>query len=1096
MAVFRHRGDDFVLEEVNPAGHALVPESVQTFLGRNASEIYRDRPDQLEVMQRAWAGQTRVVNPRALRVLSGGREIMLRLEVAPLSEDQLVLHAIEVTAQVAAEERLAASRRRNEILFDEAAIGIVRLDDLGVIVEANRAAAALLKRDAAELAGIRFTDLAARVDEKDAPRGGVAEAPEPAVTDWMVSGEDRTVRIVEVSERPLEDGGKLLFLHDLTPHYDKRSQLQRREEQTYRMIEFFPDAIAVATDGVVVYANVQFLRLAGASESSDVIGRELLSFVEPDDLPYVAERIGRLEIEGSIELSPAPYRMVRLDGSSISVEVAGLMIEYDGEPSMLFVLRDVGERERQQEALRRSEARYRGLFNTSSDLIYRISIEGRVLETNEAAVRVAGWNVEEMIGRSFRDFVHRDDLNAAIEAFQRTMTEGSASVVLRIVRRDGTFAYLDTMNNAEMADGRAVALFGMARDITARRLAEEQIQERERLIFAVLDGLPIGVVVADAQGTIVRSNPAADAIWGFHRTQTAYAAPHVYRGWRVSDGRPIDADDWPSTRALRHGETLLNELIEIERRDGTRRVILNSAVPLRDEEGRISGVVILNQDVTEIRRKELEQQAADARLQEIISSTSDGICTVDAQGRATLVSPAAAAMLGVPEAALIGLDLHAVIHETDRPNVFTEVMQSRTPQPLYQDVFVRRDGGSFEVEVSCAPILIDDVADGAVITFRDVTRRNLLERELELAQRFAAIGQLAATVSHEFNNVLMGINPFAEVIARRAAGDDRLRTAAERIQEALRRGKQITREILKFAQAAEPRMIPTRLRELVELAIPELQAISGAGITIHVPPIDEDLAAAVDSIQVHQALSNLVANARDAMNGRGAIEIAAHVATPDRMRDLEDGEWVCLSVADAGPGIEPAILERIFEPLFTTKEAGGTGLGLPVVQQVVSRHGGHVEVESRAGAGTKFKLFFRRSPPPSAAEPASQDRPRTAARTVLLVEDDLTVAAGLEGVLELEGITTHLVTLGGDAEEAVERFSPDAVLIDRGLPDMDGIDVARVLLARWPRLPLIFSTGHGSRAELRQFPPDARMALLEKPYDVAKLLEVLARLFG
>jgi two-component system cell cycle sensor histidine kinase/response regulator CckA len=844
-AIWRRSNNEFILENLKHADNQRISAVVE--------QLTRPNSTSLELMERSWHLQRPLAAPHPIRVHTPEREVILQVEAVPLPFDRLLLYALDVSAQLAAAERVIASERRTE-----------------------------------------------------------------------------------------------------------------------RILEFHPDGMVVCTAGTIVYANRTFVRMAGARDRTEVVGRKPLSFVHPDDQQFALGRIRKLERDGQLDLSSIPERLIRADGSSIYVEVAALTFEYDDAPSILVVLRDVSDRQRQQEALR----------------------------------------------------------------------------------------------------------------------------EREQLFSAVIDELPIGVVVADATGRVIRSNAAADEIWGFHRTHVAISRPNTYHGWWVDSGRAVADEEWASTRALRDGVTTLNELIEIERSDGLHRVILNSAVPLRGPSGEIHGAVIMNQDVTEARKKEQEQQAADARLGEVIASAPDGICTVDTEGCATLVSPSAAAMLGRPEDELLGREFHAIVHAggRDKRDVFKEVMRSRQSQPLYQDTFVRSDGTRFEVEVSCAPIVVEDEVHGAVITFRDVTRRRLLERELERAQRFSSIGQLAATVSHEFNNVLVGISPFVEVIEHKAGGDEILRVVLQRIQQAVQRGKQITREILKFAQAPEPRMVPIRLRSLFESSLPELQAIAGARIAVELPAFDDGFAACVDPIQIHQALSNLVANARDAMHGVGTITIEVTAPPPGAIPNEPAAEWICIAVADGGPGIEPHTLERIFEPLFTTKQAGGTGLGLPVVQQVVTAHGGILEVDSTVGIGTTFKLFFRRCAPPEARPGTEKSATTSSVDTIVLVEDDDNVAAGLKSILELEGIRTHVVTLGAHAEDAVERHAPDAVLIDRGLPDMDGLDVAQRLLARWPELPLIFATGHGSQEQLGQLPAEARVSFLLKPYFVTDLLETLEKL--
>jgi PAS domain S-box-containing protein len=905
---------------------------------------------------------------------------------------------------------------------------------------------------------------------------------------------DGTTIVGDWRRQDLPDGGSVVFLRELTELREREAILRRSEEQYRRMTDLSPDAILVHSAGRIVYANAAFLRMVGAA-SDEVIGQPSLRFLHPDYTAIVKERIAR--VEQNTDVPMIHEKFVRLDGSIVDVEVGGLAIEYEGQPAVQVIARDISERVIQQEALRRSEERYRGLVEGASETIYRITLDGHILMANPAARRVLGWSDGDLDGMTFFQLLHPDDVPLARDALKRASLGAPVNAVFRVIARDGRLVYLDTTTTPEILDGNVVAFFGMARDISEARLASQLVEEREQLLAAVLDRLPVGVVIADHEGTIVRSNPASDAIFGFHRTHTAISARSRYRAWWAESGEEVSCDRWASTRALRNGEVTLNEVIEIERVDGERRTILNSAIPLFDDAGRVTGVVVLNQDVTEERASERQREMLAVRLRQVISATSDGICTIDVEGRATLVNPAAAEMLGRTEEELLGADLSRIARPDANPaeeNAFRKVMREREPRPLYVDRFRTREGRAFDVEVSCAPILAGGEILGAVITFRDVTRRNMLERDLERASRFASVGQLAATIAHEFNNVLMGILPFMEVIDRRSEHDGDLRTMVRHVQQSLQRGKQITREILKFAQAPEPEAHPVALSTLLDTSIAELRAIAGRKVDVSVAPFDRTLAACIDSIQIHQVLSNLVANARDAMNGEGAIVIAAARASDEEAHRLlpdVDSEVVRISVTDHGSGIDPQHLEMIFEPMFTTKRAGGTGIGLAVVQQVVRKHCGVVEVESAPGRGTTFHIYLPRCAPPDVSDSVRSVTERGAVRSIVIVEDDENVAAGLQAVLEMEGISVHLATRGGDAEAAVERYRPDAVVLDRGLPDMDGLEVFAILNERWPELPVVFSTGHGARDDVDQLVKRSNVAYLLKPYDVSTLLEML-----
>jgi CheY-like chemotaxis protein len=206
------------------------------------------------------------------------------------------------------------------------------------------------------------------------------------------------------------------------------------------------------------------------------------------------------------------------------------------------------------------------------------------------------------------------------------------------------------------------------------------------------------------------------------------------------------------------------------------------------------------------------------------------------------------------------------------------------------------------------------------------------------------------------------------------------------------------------------------------------------------------------------------------------------------------GSYAHFLVSDTGCGIDEETLRHIFEPLFTTKK-NGTGLGLAVTHQVVQLHGGEIFVESTEGAGTTFHIFL----PLSAAHPAvlpeaagelPHDRGR---RRILLVEDDPSVAAGLTALLECEGFCVTRARTGNEALLALRRTTPDAVILDVGLPDMDGHRVYASIASTHPSLPVIFSTGHADRGQFEELLVRPNVEYLLKPYEGEALMDALAR---
>lgn len=349
-----------------------------------------------------------------------------------------------------------------------------------------------------------------------------------------------------------------------------------------------------------------------------------------------------------------------------------------------------------------------------------------------------------------------------------------------------------------------------------------------------------------------------------------------------------------------------------------------------------------------------------------------------------------------------------------------------------------------------------------------------LTSELREARRLTGLGQLAATMAHEFKNVLMGISTFTEILRRRTAGEVHVQNAVAQIQQSLGRGRRITDEVLRFTrEQAPPTLTTIDVGRWLHDFLPEAAALSGDRAKLEV---EDELFIRGDIALLNQALANLIINARDAAP-EGPIGITARRAGE---------ECVELIVSDRGSGIAADLRDRIFEPLFTTKR-GGTGLGLPVVQQVVAAHGGSVEVESEPGRGSRFHLRLPLARESAAAEPPSLER-------VLLVEDDPAVTLALCAILEAEEIGVRTATSGAAAIAAIERQLPQVVLLDIGLPDVSGADVYGEIAARWPSLPVVFITAELDDTKVARFLRRPHIGFLRKPFEAEQLLDTLSRI--
>jgi len=320
------------------------------------------------------------------------------------------------------------------------------------------------------------------------------------------------------------------------------------------------------------------------------------------------------------------------------------------------------------------------------------------------------------------------------------------------------------------------------------------------------------------------------------------------------------------------------------------------------------------------------------------------------------------------------------------------------------------------------------------------------------------------------------------VIERSATPTRQVTDALGHITRAIGRGKRASQEILRFANPKEPQLFAIEARTWLPTLLGQLVAALPSSIAL-----SSSLEPGVrfirgDREHLEQVITNLVFNARDAIVRGGTIHVGVSL-------DPANGgpELVRITVSDDGPGIQPHLINQIFEPLFTTKR-NGTGLGLAIARRLMEGQGGALTAENRMEGGCAFHLLVPAAEGMSPSlQPAVVGAPGVT--RILLVEDDHSVGAGLEELLKAEGYETTWVRAAGDACEAARRTQPQVAIIDVNLPDGNGVDLVSVLRAEHHDLPVVLSTGH---VELNLSRDRNRIRSLMKPYELDDLLGAIA----
>ena len=380
-------------------------------------------------------------------------------------------------------------------------------------------------------------------------------------------------------------------------------------------------------------------------------------------------------------------------------------------------------------------------------------------------------------------------------------------------------------------------------------------------------------------------------------------------------------------------------------------------------------------------------------------------------------------------------------------------------------------------------------AEGAIMYLlfeaRDVTDLKMAQEQLRQSQKMEALGQLTGGLAHDFNNLLTVVVGGLDIIAKRSE-DAKIKRYADNALAAAERGARLTGQLLAFSRVQRLEVRPTYVAPIIQNMRPLLRNVLGPGITKQFDLDEVMMPVMADPTQLEVAVLNLAINARDAMPDGGTLTFSTRPVNIADDPDVEPGDYIELCISDTGAGMPKEVAERAFEPFFTTKEVGkGTGLGLSMVYGMARQSGGDARIESSPGKGTSVRLLFRKAEEAVGEAATKMDEPLGAAvpmapLSVLVIDDDPDVRGFIANSLEEQGYRVREAGDGREGLAAIERETPDLVVLDFIMPGLSGAEVARHIRAKRPDQPILFVSGYSETEAVKRTAPDA--TVLAKPF--------------
>jgi PAS domain S-box-containing protein len=778
-------------------------------------------------------------------------------------------------------------------------------------------------------------------------------------------------------------------------------------------------------------------------------------------------------------------------------------------------------------ALRASEERLRVAQAAGGVGTFEYIPEGERMLVSPEFCRIWGVDVvEEAPIGFFMALIHPDDVHRVDATHDENSENALDPIEYRIIRPDsGETRWLARRGEPirDPATG-AIRWYGVVYDITDRKAAEEALREREEQLSAFIEQATAGFAQVDLDGRFTLVNDRFCAIAGRSREELL-----TLRMQEITHPDDLPANSAKFERAVADGTPFAHEKRYI-RPDGSTVWVNNSVSVIRRPSGEPYGILAVSIDVTERRTAEAAVRENEARLRALTDNLPGGMVYQVSTGldgserRFLFVSQSCEKLTGYPAEAILA-DASVAYGMMAEEDVLVMAAEEEAAiahgRPFDVAVRFRRSDGALRwARIISAPrqapdgtttwdgIMIDVTdqknAEAMLRDLNETLEQRVAERATELAvaqealrqaQKMEAMGQLTGGVAHDFNNLLTPIIGSLDLLHRKALGGEREQRLVEGALQSAERAKTLVQRLLAFARRQPLQPGPVDLPELVRGLVELVASTSGPRIRIETR-LDPSLPfARADSNQLELAILNLAVNARDAMAGGGTLTIAATAekVAAGQVGGLAAGAYVRLTVADTGVGMDAATLARAVEPFFSTKGIGrGTGLGLSMVHGLAAQLGGALTLDSRQGEGTVAALWLPVSdsvPVSPAARPEAQAVPAAKAGTVLLVDDEPLVRASTADMLGELGFEVVEADSGADALALVDVQVPDLVITDHLMPGLSGTDLALILAAERPGLPVLIVSGY---AELDGLPAD--LPRLTKPFRQADLADCIANL--
>ncbi|MGE5313369.1 MAG: PAS domain S-box protein [Acidobacteriota bacterium] len=826
----------------------------------------------------------------------------------------------------------------------------------------------------------------------------------------------------------------------------------------------------------------------GASAARDILERYQLPliFLTSHTEPSIVEKTASLHSYGIV-----------LKDSGSAMLLASIRTAF-----RLYEAQQFG-REKDLE-LKESEFRFATVFANTAIGMSLTDVTGRLLKVNHAFAEMVGRSPEALHSIDFNSITHPDDRALGSEHVRALLQPGSkvARFMKRYIHSDGHIIWADlTTVLLRSASGEPMFFISQIQDITEHKKAEDLLREQEFWLRECQRIGRIGSYDLDIGKNSWTSSAVLDEIFGIPE-----GCDKTIEIWNtiVHPSQREEMMEYFLNSVVGNRNTFDKEYRIVRISDGIERWVWGRGELICNGEGIPLHMIGTIQDITERKNAETALRESEIRFKEIFDKAPLGYHELDAEGRIIRVNSTEAAMLGYTQEEMVGKYAWSFIEEEERSRLacLKKLRGESEPGQGFERKFRRKDG-------TLLYVLLDDLIirndEGTIIGIRtalqDITDRKRLEQQLLQSQKLEGVGTLAGGIAHDFNNLLAVILGSAELLRLHTADIPEINKYVDHIVSASERGKSISRQLLIFSRPDQAELKPISLSHTITELQSLLEHFLPKSISIRTSiEIDNGIIMG-DAGQIHQALLNLALNAGDAMTNSGTLMIKEYSVPPEFMKhrfgDQSSVPYVAVCVSDTGRGMEPALIEKIFTPFFSTKERGkGTGLGLAIVHGIMKNHRGFIDVESTPGSGTTFTLFFPLAPMPPKERCGTDVRPQeNHTENILIVDDEELLRETLSEFLSEVGYHVHTAVNGVEALKYFEENhdSISLVVTDLGMPEMGGEELFRRIRKIDAKAKVMVSSGYLDGTTKHDLLSMGFVSVLTKPFMLKEIRESIRK---